>query len=127
MPDEEPGAPDVFQQLVEAYANSGQQLAAVTLMHVALDVVPDGLEIVRRYFPQTPIGVYAEVGSWQAPVWVFDDLSPEAYLAEAKGWADAGVQLIGSCCGSGPEFVQALAGGLPKGIPSRRGAGVRSP
>lgn len=124
MPDEEPGAPNVFQQLVEAYANSGHQLAAVTLMHVALDVVPDALEVVRRYFPQTPLGVYAEVGSWQPPVWVFDDLSPEAYLAEAMGWADSGVQLIGSCCGSGPEFVQTLAGGLPRRIPSHRAATI---
>jgi S-methylmethionine-dependent homocysteine/selenocysteine methylase len=124
VPEEEPGAPDAFQQLVDAYANSGRQLAAVTLMHVSLDVVADALEVVRRCFPETPLGVYAEVGSWQAPVWVFDDLSPEDYLAEAKAWADAGVQLIGSCCGSGPEFVRALADGLPTRIPPRRAATV---
>jgi S-methylmethionine-dependent homocysteine/selenocysteine methylase len=118
MPAEDPEAPDAFLQLAEEYAKARPELAAVNLMHVTLDVVTEALEIVRSCFPGTPVGVYAEVGEWKAPNWVFADLSPGEYLAEAKGWAGAGVQLIGSCCGTGPDYVRALADGLPKHIPA---------
>jgi S-methylmethionine-dependent homocysteine/selenocysteine methylase len=129
MPEEDPNAPDAFRKLVEAYATSVQGLAAVTLMHVEVGVVADALEIVREFFPDVPLGVYAEVGHYVAPNWVFADFSPEDYLAEANGWVQAGVQLVGGCCGTGPEHVRALAQGLPKQIPSdvrataRQGAG----
>lgn len=120
MPAEDPAAPDAFLQLVEAYAEAGHKPAAVTLMHVKLDVIADALEIVRRFFPATPLGVYAEVGDWKAPNWVFADLSPDDYLGEARRWAEAGVQLIGSCCGTSPDYVRALAEGLPKRVPAAR-------
>lgn len=129
MPEEDPNAPDAFRELVEAYAQACQGLAAVTLMHVDVGVVADGLSIVRQYFPTVPVGVYAEVGHYEAPNWVFADVSPEAYLAEAMGWTDAGVQLIGSCCGTGPEHTRALAKALPKHLsaqvaaPATQGAG----
>lgn len=119
MPTEEPGAPDAFLELAETYAQAGHELAAVTLMHVTLGVVADALAIVRRCFPGTPVGVYAEVGEWQAPAWVFNELSAQEYLAEAQRWVRAGVQIAGSCCGTSPEFTRALAGGLPKHIPGR--------
>jgi S-methylmethionine-dependent homocysteine/selenocysteine methylase len=105
---------DSFDKLVEAYAGSGARLDAVILMHVKLDVIREALRIVRGHFPGLPAGVYAEVGEWRAPSWVFDDeVPPSAYLKEALGWADAGVQLIGGCCGTGPDYIRALAEGLP--------------
>jgi len=108
------GDGESFEKLVEAYAKSRFELAAVILMHVKLDVISDAMAIVRSYFPGLPLGVYAEVGEWKAPNWVFDDeLSPSRYLEEALGWADAGVQLIGGCCGTGPDYIRALAEGLP--------------
>jgi S-methylmethionine-dependent homocysteine/selenocysteine methylase len=122
MPVEDPNHPDAFKDLVEAYAGVSQGVAAVNLMHVRFSVISDGLEIIRRYFPKAPLGVYAEVGDWTPPNWLFVDFSPEEYLKEAKGWAEAGVQLIGSCCGTGPDHTRALAEGLPKHIPQRRKA-----
>ncbi len=121
MPDEDPGKPDAFRELVEAYATSCQGLAAVVLMHVELGVIADGLPVIREYFPDLPLGVYAEVGHYEAPNWVFADLSPDEYLKAATGWADAGVQLIGGCCGTGPEHIRALAEGLPKRVTGREG------
>ena len=122
MPAEDPEAPDAFQELVAAYAQTAPDLAAVILMHVELGVVADALAIVRRHFPNTPLGVYAEVGAYEAPNWVFSDLSPAQYLKEAQGWAEAGVQLIGSCCGTNPEHTRALAEGLPKRVPAHHEA-----
>lgn len=120
MPEEDPDAPDAYRELVGAYAEAGYGLAAVVLMHVSLDVISEGLGTIREYFPDVPLGVYAEVGHYEAPNWVFVDLSPEDYLKEARGWAEAGVQIIGGCCGTNPDHVRALAKGLPKTIPTGR-------
>lgn len=119
MPVEDPDAPDAFRELVQAYAHLHESLAAVILMHVTLDVVSDALPIVRDAFPDLPLGVYAEVGEYVAPNWVFGDVTPEQYLEQAKGWVDAGAQLIGSCCGTGPEHTRALASGLPRQVSAR--------
>ncbi len=66
------------------------------------------------------MGVYAESGGWAAPNWVFDGLNPAEYLQQATAWAGHGAQLIGGCCGIGPEHVQILADKLPRhGGPAR--------
>jgi S-methylmethionine-dependent homocysteine/selenocysteine methylase len=83
-------------------------LAAVTVMHTKPELVPDTIGIIRRYYAG-PVGAYAESGDWAAPNWVFDGLGPEQYLEHAVGWAEAGAQLIGGCCGIGPEHIRLLA------------------
>ncbi len=122
MPAENPDAPDAFRQLVEEYAQANQRLTAITLMHVDLGVVDDAMHIIRQYFRDLPLGVYAEVGHYEAPNWVFGDVSPDDYLKHARAWVDAGVQLIGSCCGTGPEHTRTLAAGLPKHVPAQQKA-----
>ncbi len=58
-----------------------------------------------------PIGVYANLGfaeknqDWQGSA----NLPPEAYAQKAATWTDAGVSLIGGCCGSTPAHIEALA------------------
>jgi homocysteine S-methyltransferase family protein len=37
------------------------------------------------------------------------DLTPTAYLDWAKHWRAAGADIIGGCCGVGPEHIAALA------------------
>jgi S-methylmethionine-dependent homocysteine/selenocysteine methylase len=85
--------------------------AAVTVMHAKPEVILDAIEIVRRHFAG-PVGVYAEIGDWQPPNWVFDGLTPTEYLEQAITWADHGARLIGGCCGVGPEHIRVLAAGL---------------
>lgn len=38
--------------------------------------------------------------------------TPEAYLAEARRWVDAGAGLVGGCCGTTAAHLRALADGL---------------
>lgn len=61
-----------------------------------------------------PCGVYANAGrpdqrmGWRAT----DEEPREAaarYAAHARRWIDAGATLIGTCCGTGPAHVEALA------------------
>jgi len=105
------GDGDSFEDLLRALVSPG--LAAVSVMHASPDVMPDAIEIIRGHFAG-PIGVYAETGGWQPPNWVFDGLTPGDYLRHAKTWADHGAQIIGGCCGTGPEHIQALTDGLTR-------------
>jgi S-methylmethionine-dependent homocysteine/selenocysteine methylase len=105
------GERDSFAGLVSKLVDPA--LAAVTVMHAKPDVVLEAVDIISARFAG-PVGVYAESGSWAPPEWVFGTLSPEEYLREAIAWADRGVQLIGGCCGIGPEHIAVLAGRLAR-------------
>ena len=98
-----------FEDLLSALVDPA--LAAVTVMHADPGVTLDAIGVIRACYAG-PIGAYAETGGWQPPNWVFDGLTPSAYLQHATAWADRGAQLIGGCCGTGPAHIQALAGGL---------------
>jgi homocysteine S-methyltransferase len=108
------GDGDSFEDLLAALTSPA--LAAVTVMHSDPEVIPDAIEIIRRRFTG-PIGAYAETGSWTPPNWVFDGLTPRQYLQHAITWAHCGAQLIGGCCGTGPEHIQTLADHLPRRTP----------
>ena len=55
------------------------------------------------------MGVYAHSGEFIMPNWQFIDMiSPAAYAAEAQKWVADGVQLVGGCCGIGPEHIRVL-------------------
>jgi S-methylmethionine-dependent homocysteine/selenocysteine methylase len=105
------GDGDSFEDLLAALATPAP--AAVTVMHSDPEVVPDAIQVIRRRFTG-PIGAYAENGSWTPPNWVFDGITPGQYLQHAHTWARGGAQLIGGCCGTGPEHIQALASHLPR-------------
>jgi S-methylmethionine-dependent homocysteine/selenocysteine methylase len=109
------GDGDSLEDLLSALADPA--LAAITVMHAKPEVTIDAIEIIRRHFTG-PIGVYAETGGWQPPNWVFDGLTPEEYLQQAVAWADAGAQLIGGCCGVGPEHIRVLADRLGRRGPA---------
>jgi S-methylmethionine-dependent homocysteine/selenocysteine methylase len=105
------GEGDSFAELVSELADPA--LAAVTMMHAKPDVIGEAVDIISGQFAG-PIGVYAESGDWAAPEWVFNGLTPDEYLQEAVVWADRGVQLIGGCCGIGPDHIRLLADRLPR-------------
>jgi S-methylmethionine-dependent homocysteine/selenocysteine methylase len=61
-----------------------------------------------------PFGAYANAGQPDDRIgWRATDDEPlaaaERYLEHARRWAAVGATLIGSCCGTGPEHVAALA------------------
>ena len=38
-----------------------------------------------------------------------DNMRPEDYLTEAKSWVKNGSQIIGGCCGIGPNLIKSLS------------------
>lgn len=95
-----------FEELTRQGADLGGDVAGV--MHSHVDVTGPALDVLRRNW-DGPLMAYAETGRFEPPNWVFEDVvSPAAYAAIGREWADAGVQIIGGCCGTTPEHIAAL-------------------
>lgn len=65
-----------------------------------------------------PTGAFPHLGTFDPPSWKFEffprfsqtqDWPPERLATSAAGWRAAGAQIVGGCCGSGPEHTAALA------------------
>ena len=55
----------------------------------------------------------------EADRWNLEDTeSPETLLAAAREWVSMGVQIIGGCCGIGPEHIRTFREGLPARLES---------
>ncbi len=102
---------DDFEGLIAALAALGP--AVMTVMHSPIADTPEGLEAVRRHW-SGPLGAYPESGYFIMPNWQFVDvINPDDLVAEARRWIAQGAQLIGGCCGLGPDHIRALKAGLP--------------
>ena len=103
-----------FADVIGPIAALGGTVAGV--MHSALDDTRPALEALKRHW-SGPLMAYAESGSFVMPDWQFVDIvSPEDYLAFARGWVEAGVQIVGGCCGIGPDHIRLLKEHLPARI-----------
>ena len=86
--------------------------SALLMMHSVRDVTEDAVKVMRSTF-SGPVGAYPNAGYWTRPNWAFvDQVSPDAYLADARRWVEAGAAIVGGCCGVGVEHIRALAEGL---------------
>ena len=76
----------------------------------APEYVTDRLPALRAAF-DGPIGAYANIG-YKYHTTAGDDLfgehTPERYAEYGQGWLDAGAQIVGGCCATGPEHIEAL-------------------
>ncbi len=95
-----------FEELLDALVPLGPSI--VHVMHTEMAAVPEAVAMVRERW-QGPVGVYPESGYFEMPNWRFVDvISPAGLVAEARGWVEAGVQIVGGCCGLGPDHIRAL-------------------
>ena len=63
-----------------------------------------------------PIGCFPNAGSpdLASGVWRFDStMTPERFAHEGLTWVQAGAQIVGGCCGTGPAHIRALRDLLP--------------
>jgi S-methylmethionine-dependent homocysteine/selenocysteine methylase len=85
----------------------GDGLAAVLVMHSAVETVPPALELIAEHW-SGPRGAYPHRGRFERPNWAFEDIAPEALADEAEAWLDQGARLVGGCCGTRPEHIRAI-------------------
>ncbi len=103
-----------FRDALQTLLPKGGSLMAV--MHTRVSQTTSALEVLQECW-SGPLGAYAHSGDMERPNWQFQDImSPQEYLAEAQRWVRMGVQLIGACCGMGPEHIRLLKERLPQRV-----------
>ena len=86
--------------------------SVVLMMHSVRDLTEDAVKVLRATY-SGPVGAYPNAGYWTRPNWTFvDQVSPEAYLDDARRWVEAGAAIVGGCCGVGVKHIRAVAEGL---------------
>ena len=107
------GAVD-FDDAIDPILEIGGQVAGV--MHSNSDDTGPGLEVLKRRW-SGPLMAYAESGRFEHPNWQFVDIvSPDDYLGYTLDWVGMGVQIVGGCCGIGPDHIRMLKERLPARI-----------
>ena len=96
----------------------------INVFHSNVRSTEAALPIVREKW-SGPIGVYPEAGREDyidpsPDPGGKNDLTPAEFLDLARKWVQEGVQIIGGCCGMGPDYIRPLRGGLPARIPAPR-------
>ncbi|MGB0387697.1 MAG: homocysteine S-methyltransferase family protein [Ardenticatenaceae bacterium] len=86
--------------------------SVLSMMHSEIHMGQAALAVMRENFAG-PLGIYPNAGYWQRPNWTFvESISPDFYWTEAQKWLESGAQVIGGCCGIGPEHIRAVSEGL---------------
>ncbi|MCP4470177.1 MAG: homocysteine S-methyltransferase family protein [Gammaproteobacteria bacterium] len=82
---------------------------AAGIMHTRVEDTGPALEVLRQHWPG-PLMAYAETGKLVLPDWRYEEVSsPREYAAQIEGWIrNYGVQIVGGCCGTGPEHIRVL-------------------
>ena len=106
-----------FEELVKETVNLG--IDAAGIMHSQVIDTEPALEVMSRHW-HGPKLAYAETGALEKPDWNFKEIcTPEKYSEVLKNWVSShGVQIVGGCCGTGPEHIRILKEQLPKYLPS---------
>ena len=111
--DHSPVIQDELATAVEVFAGLG--VAGCSVMHSEVSETAAALRVLREHWPG-PVGAYAHSGHFVMPNWQFESvISPEAYAEAAAGWVAGGVQLVGGCCGIGPDHIRTLRRQLLQG------------
>lgn len=81
--------------------------AIIAIMHSEMDVTTAALDAVKRVW-NGPIAAYPNSGGYVSPHWQFDTVcAPEVFAEQAAAWVERGVQIVGGCCGIGPDHIRA--------------------
>ena len=95
-----------FEETLDAVTK--YDAASIHIMHSNVDDTTLGIEALKKYW-DGPIGVYPNCGYFQRPSWQFIDIiEPVLFQGYAQKWKDSDVQIIGGCCGIGPEHIAVL-------------------
>ena len=119
---------DRFGRLAQSLEKIGVDALMINCMPVNR---VDGTLPWLRDFTDLPLGVYPNLGRFVESGWKFDeDVSASHYSEIALGWREEGAQIIGGCCGVGPDEIATLAialKGVPKGNSRKEVLGEDTP
>ena len=85
-------------------ALKGKDVPLISIMHSEVHFVDQSLEVLQANWDGL-IGLYPHQSNWRS-----GDVMPTAdYAAHAERWLKQGVQVVGSCCGMGVNYIEALS------------------
>jgi len=80
------------------------------IMHTSVDIISDAIELIKARHDAL-IMAYPDSGYFKSPNWKFEQvITPDQLTTFANQWKQAGANIIGGCCGLGPEHTEALCG-----------------
>ncbi len=88
---------------------------AILVNCVPPETAADSLGEMSRV-TRLPLGCYPNAGepNMAEGTWRFDAAwTPERFAEAAAGWVARGAQIVGGCCGTGPDHIRALRLALP--------------
>ncbi len=110
----------------EPIEDAAAALAPLELDALGVNCVPAGrlagdLARLAAAWPGRPLVAYGNLGlPADGPGWRFaEELSPEDYAREARGWIDLGARIVGGCCGTTPDHTRAIRESIPLSLRER--------
>ena len=87
---------------------------AIGIMHTNVEYISAVIQAFRTQW-EGPIMAYPDTGHFEMPNWVFEDsILPADFSDAALRWVEAGVRIVGGCCGFGVAHIDALANALAR-------------
>ncbi len=100
-----------FADVIDPIMRIGGSVAGV--MHSYSEETTAALDVLFRHW-SGPVSTYPESGYFEMPDWRFVDIvAPEVFAEQTRRWVESGVQIVGGCCGIGPEHIEAMVAHLP--------------
>jgi S-methylmethionine-dependent homocysteine/selenocysteine methylase len=108
---------DAFGRAARRFEELG--VGALLVNCIPPDHVP-GIVGYLRDFTDLPLGVYPNLGYYTTNGWRSrTETGAAEYARMALSWRAEGAQIIGGCCGTGPEHIEAASAALAGAAPAR--------
>jgi S-methylmethionine-dependent homocysteine/selenocysteine methylase/SAM-dependent methyltransferase len=96
----------------DAFGRAARRFEEMGVGALLLNCIPPdhvtGMLSWLRDFTDMPLGVYPNLGYFTNAGWRFESaITGEKYAEMALEWREEGAQIIGGCCGVGPEHIAA--------------------
>ena len=98
-------------------------------------VEPDVMAVFHSRVKDTHAALDVLLNEWSGPAMAYpcagraalvqgpqEHVTPDEFASAANAWVDRGVQVIGTCCGFGVDYIEPLRGALPDKIENPRAA-----
>ncbi len=109
----------------DAFGRAARRFEEMGVGALGINCIPPdhvtGMVSWLRDFTDLPLGVYPNLGYLSAGGWR-SEIDPATYSKLVEQWRAEGAQIIGGCCGVGPDHIAAAAAALtaPSVAPAQR-------
>jgi S-methylmethionine-dependent homocysteine/selenocysteine methylase len=108
----------------DAFGRAARKFEQMGVDALLVNCIPpdhvDGMVSYLRDFTDLPLGVYPNLGYYTSAGWQFEsEIGGAEYAEMARGWRAEGAQIVGGCCGTRPEHIEAAREALTGTVPGR--------